>query len=716
MLNINDIKEKLTIENLMRHRTWPILLSIFLIGFSTRYITRHELLFDPDSYWWYQLAMYFAGIRTEHFIHEGGRTIYELAHYPIGRAMENELLLLPFTIGFSYKLLGTFGALQTPDGILNYMFFLGPFFGALTAVSVYFLGRELTNSSKAGFIAATFYSFAHFAMTRNTAGDTGQESLGSLLLFGMLYFFILAIKQTNVKRQVGYASASGILFFLAANTWGGIHFYWGLLASSVFAYLLINVFTDQPLERYKSICVTFPVFIFVVVLIPLLSHVGSLRIVGTIGADNTFQNLSYITALACLVPLGHNELEKRKKAAFQPRVLFFSTFAAIILVLLATGKFTIVESIYDFIHRIVFTPEEKDLTGKTVAYYRSVGFSEFKGTFGPLLLAIPAGFLLVGHDFYKKKDFNSLFMIFLMLLGILSFRWMVRLSYFLAFILPLYVGYLFARYMRRDIERKQTSFRKKKKKRKGVETQNTSRFHWIAAFSVLLFLIVPNLVSSIDSLKGQKFADTSVTPWKDAGEWIKENTPENALLIHWWDYGYHLQTFAQRRTIVDGGNNGPSVEGGHPNNRNVDVASAFTSPEEEFYKYIEPYNPENLPIYVLVSYPEFGKSSAINFHVNDELFISSFNVPNTGNQQQDQKTIADMLQRNQINTYYIVNYGNHYLVWALMEMDREGNYHPEWSEKVLAKLLPFNTGYGQGMKHFQLVYQNGYVYVYKFVV
>jgi dolichyl-diphosphooligosaccharide--protein glycosyltransferase len=705
MIDIKEIEEKLATENLKKHRTWPILLGIFLIGFSIRYITRHELLFDPDSYWWYQLAMYFADIRTEHFIHVDGKTIYELAYYPTGRVIDNELRLLPFSIGASYKFLGFLGAPQTPEGLLNYMFFFGPFFGALTAVLAYFLGRELTDSHRAGFIAATFYSFAYFAMTRNTAGDTGQESLGTFWLFVMLYLFVLAVKQGTWKRQAGYATASGISFFLAANTWGGTWFYWGLLDSVVLIYLLVNVFTNRPIERYKSICVCFSGLVLFGIFMPSLLPISK-GIVGTFSIGNKFQNLSYFTLLACLLLLGYERLAKKRKITLQPWMFFTAAFGAVIVFLLITGKIVIIHRILDFIHDFVFTPEEKGITGNTVAYYRSVGYAEFKSTFGALLIAIPAGFFLLGYEFYKKRDFVSLFMIFFMILGIVAFRWMIRLSFFLAFILPLYVGYLFARY----VERKRQTSRKKKK---GIEVQSISRFRWIVAFSVLLFLITPNLVSSLESLKGQKLADTSVTPWKDVGEWIKKNTPENALLIHWWDYGYHLQTFAERRTIVDGGNTGKNLT--NFGNRNIDVAKAFTSPEDEFYEYLKPYNPDDLPIYVLVSIEEFGKSGAINYHANDELFITSFSVPNSGNPEQDQKTISDILQRNQITTYYVINYGSYYLIWALIQVDREGNYHPEWSEKVLAKLLPFNTGYGQGMKHFQLVYQNGYVYVYKYM-
>jgi dolichyl-diphosphooligosaccharide--protein glycosyltransferase len=34
-------------------------------------------------------------------------------------------------------------------------------------------------------------------------------------------------------------------------------------------------------------------------------------------------------------------------------------------------------------------------------------------------------------------------------------------------------------------------------------------------------------------------------------EWIKLNTPENAVIASWWDYGYWITTMSDRTTIVD---------------------------------------------------------------------------------------------------------------------------------------------------------------------
>jgi hypothetical protein len=36
--------------------------------------------------------------------------------------------------------------------------------------------------------------------------------------------------------------------------------------------------------------------------------------------------------------------------------------------------------------------------------------------------------------------------------------------------------------------------------------------------------------------------------------WVRENTPENAVFGHWWDYGYWLQSIGERATMLDGGN------------------------------------------------------------------------------------------------------------------------------------------------------------------
>jgi dolichyl-diphosphooligosaccharide--protein glycosyltransferase len=49
---------------------------------------------------------------------------------------------------------------------------------------------------------------------------------------------------------------------------------------------------------------------------------------------------------------------------------------------------------------------------------------------------------------------------------------------------------------------------------------------------------------------GSKF-DISTNDWPDAMQWVKENTPKDAVIASWWDYGYWISTLGERKTLAD---------------------------------------------------------------------------------------------------------------------------------------------------------------------
>jgi len=49
---------------------------------------------------------------------------------------------------------------------------------------------------------------------------------------------------------------------------------------------------------------------------------------------------------------------------------------------------------------------------------------------------------------------------------------------------------------------------------------------------------------------GSKF-DISTNDWPDAMQWVKENTPKDAVIAAWWDYGYWISTLGERKTLAD---------------------------------------------------------------------------------------------------------------------------------------------------------------------
>ena len=52
-------------------------------------------------------------------------------------------------------------------------------------------------------------------------------------------------------------------------------------------------------------------------------------------------------------------------------------------------------------------------------------------------------------------------------------------------------------------------------------------------------------------LNGGTIYRTSVSDWNDSLEWIKNNTPDDSVVASWWDYGYWIQTKAERATLAD---------------------------------------------------------------------------------------------------------------------------------------------------------------------
>ena len=50
---------------------------------------------------------------------------------------------------------------------------------------------------------------------------------------------------------------------------------------------------------------------------------------------------------------------------------------------------------------------------------------------------------------------------------------------------------------------------------------------------------------------GSQFTNFASNDWKDAALWLKQNTPEDAVIASWWDYGYWITTLSERTTLAD---------------------------------------------------------------------------------------------------------------------------------------------------------------------
>ena len=60
-----------------------------------------------------------------------------------------------------------------------------------------------------------------------------------------------------------------------------------------------------------------------------------------------------------------------------------------------------------------------------------------------------------------------------------------------------------------------------------------------------------NALTPITILNSSTSFDISTNDWSDSMQWLKENTPEDAVIAAWWDYGYWISTLSERKTLAD---------------------------------------------------------------------------------------------------------------------------------------------------------------------
>jgi len=74
------------------------------------------------------------------------------------------------------------------------------------------------------------------------------------------------------------------------------------------------------------------------------------------------------------------------------------------------------------------------------------------------------------------------------------------------------------------------------------------------AFLIIGLILLSNFANSTLA-QASSVGPTYNQQWQYMGKWIRENTKEDAVFAHWWDYGYLVQ-YNNRATISDGGNAG----------------------------------------------------------------------------------------------------------------------------------------------------------------
>lgn len=107
---------------------------------------------------------------------------------------------------------------------------------------------------------------------------------------------------------------------------------------------------------------------------------------------------------------------------------------------------------------------------------------------------------------------------------------------------------------------KQDGLRSLSKPLVGIYTtfSKTSVVSALTAYLLIFVLhctwVTSNAYSSPSVVLASRMPDGSqhiIDDYREAYQWLRQNTPENAKIMSWWDYGYQIGGMADRPTLVD---------------------------------------------------------------------------------------------------------------------------------------------------------------------
>lgn len=150
------------------------------------------------------------------------------------------------------------------------------------------------------------------------------------------------------------------------------------------------------------------------------------------------------------------------------------------------------------------------------------------------LSAVAVFFVTIGHWNGKRRDAVILMLIWTILMGYAALKGQRFMLYFLPpfyFFLGAFLGdFLPALILR-------------------IRALLKQLFAGMFFFIVIFFLIWRSIVSGLDY--AEKFYPLMNDAWHRALSYVDANTPRNAVLNSWWDYGNWLKYYGKRRVIFD---------------------------------------------------------------------------------------------------------------------------------------------------------------------
>ncbi|KAJ7132198.1 oligosaccharyl transferase STT3 subunit [Mycena epipterygia] len=550
------------------------------------------------------------------------------AWYPLGRVVGGTVYPgLMATSGVIYNLLH---AVNLPVDIRNICVLLAPGFSALTAWATYMFTKEMKDES-AGLLAAAFIGIVPGYISRSVAGSYDNEAIAIFLLMFTFYCWIKALKLGSAL----FGTLAAVFYFYMVAAWGGYVFITNMIPLHGLVLILMGRFTSRLYVAYSSWYV--------------IGTLSSMQ-VPFVGFQpvSTSEHMAALGVFGLLQIVAFTQLVRSHVSSKQFQDLLLIALVTIgLLGVVAFVGLTYTGSIAPWTGRFYSLWD----TGYAKKYVQHIpiiaSVSEHQPTAWPsffmdlqfLIFLFPAGVVLCFHQLRDEHVFVIIYAVMasyfagVMVRLMLTLTPVVCVASAVAFssLLDTYVDAAEPEDAQEQTEAPGTngatpaSASKKAKKAaapaptgsaltdlaaaaaptkkgespkaKGIYGLDTRLAIIMNAFAMLAFFVfhctwaTSNAYSSPSVVLASTNPDGSqhiIDDFREAYYWLRQNTPETAVVMSWWDYGYQIAGMADRPTLVD--NNTWN------NTHIATVGKAMSSSEEVAYPILRKHDVD----YVLV--------------------------------------------------------------------------------------------------------------------
>ena len=518
--------------------TYNHLLIIFVLAlsFSTSFLLRSI----PSFYGWELMEFdpFFNFRATEYLVNNGIDAYFswndELSWYPNGRDVSsNSQVILHLTSGLLYSLFDNFISLY------DFVIIFPVIIGSLTTIGVFFLVRLIFGNT-AGLLASLLFSFSVPVILRGMIGWFKSEPLGLFFSIFSIYLFLSGLQRGKSKENLIRLIFSGLLFSFSLSAWGGNQFF----VIPIGIYIISLVFTrNDGIELVKKI----PFFIISVFLISLFFERPGLNFLTSISGISLISSYIFFGILQLIKIKSSEKNRIRNSSLFLISIIIFSLISIEIisslnLIGLPTHRYlNALNPLLTTTDPLVDSISEHATTSLQSSFFLHGTLIIFAG--------FAVWFIFKNYSNFINKDLKIFALIFGISGAYVSSTFM-RLELFASISIIILSSIGISEILKRLF------------KKSNLNKSSKITFTILVSFGLITILFLPLISSNstgiftvLDTpptiLNGGTSMKISTNDWNSSLDWIKNNTPKDAIIASWWDYGYWIQTKGERATLVD---------------------------------------------------------------------------------------------------------------------------------------------------------------------